>query len=139
MFRSYFADELSNNQIIRFIYQGRELEDSQTLRRYQIRDQTIIHCQITSQRRHSTPIRLPNPISSSHLDTSSFLDLSPITISFHFLIISTLFLVILWYFRLYYRVLFTPISTILLIIVTVLTFIFTCGSFLSTSRTDLIH
>lgn len=135
MFRSYFADELSNNQIIRFIYQGRELEDSQTLRRYHIRDQTIIHCQITSQRRHSTP----NPISSSHLDTSSFLDLSPITISFHFLIISTLFLAFLWYIRLYYRVLFTPISTILLIIITVLMLIFTCGSFLSTSRTDLIY
>ena len=131
--RLYFADELSNNQIIRLISQGQELEDDQTLRRYNIRDQTIIHCQITSQRRHSTPIRLNNRISSSS-NTSSFLDLSPINISFHFLLLSTLVLGSLWCLRLYYRVLFTPISTIILILVTVLFLIFTCGPFLSRRR-----
>lgn len=134
--RLYFADELSNNQIIRFIYQGRELEDSEILRRYNIRDQMIIHCQITSRRRHSTPIRLGNQISSSpsshpQSDTSSsFLDLSPIRLSFHFLVLSIVFLGSLWCLRIYYRVLFTPISTIILILITVLFLIFTCGPFL---------
>jgi hypothetical protein len=137
-FRLYFADELSSNKIVRFIYQGRELQDSETLRTYNIRDQTIIHCQI-SVRRHSTPNRIADEISGTHVnsngfDTSSFLDTSPVNISSHFILFLTLILGFIWYLRIKYRVLFTPISTIILILVTIIFVIFTCVPLLTTRR-----
>jgi energy-converting hydrogenase Eha subunit C len=120
--RLYFADELSNNKIIRFIYQGRELQDSETLHTCNIRDQTIIHCQITTQR-HSIPNQINN------IDTFSFLD-----ISFSFILFSTIILASIWYLRIKYRVLFTPISTIILILITILFLIITYGPLFSTRR-----
>jgi hypothetical protein len=121
-FRLYFADELSNNKIIRFIYQGRELQDSETLHTCNIRDQTIIHCQITTQR-HSIPNQINN------INTFSFLD-----ISFYFILFSTIILASIWYLRIKYRVLFTPISTIILILITILFLIITYGPLFSTRR-----
>ncbi|CAF1127897.1 unnamed protein product [Adineta steineri] len=132
--RLYFADELASNKIVRFIYQGRELQDPQTLRTYNIRDQTIIHCQI-STRRHSTPNRINDGITTTHgFDTSSFLDASPITISSHFILFIALILGSVWYLRIKFRVLFTPISTIILILITIIFLIFTCGPVLTTRR-----
>jgi len=136
--RLYFTDELANNKLVRFIYQGRELQDSETLRRYNIRDQTIIHCQI-STRRHSTPNRIDDGISSiqrnpNEFDTSSFIDTSPINISSHFILFLTFILGSVWYLRIKYRVLFTPISTIILILITIFFLIFTCGPLLSPRR-----
>lgn len=45
----HFGKELSNNKVVRFIYQGQFLKDSNTLESYNIRDQTTIHCHITSR------------------------------------------------------------------------------------------
>ncbi|CAF1631245.1 unnamed protein product [Adineta ricciae] len=133
--RLHFLDELANNKIVRFIYQGRELQDSETLRSYNIRDQTVIHCQI-SPRRHSTPNRINDgEISHSNaFDTSSFLDTSPISISTHLILFLTVILGSVWYLRIKYRVLFTPISTIILIFLTVIFLIFTCGPALTSRR-----
>lgn len=105
---------------------------------YNIRDQTVIHCQI-SARRHSTPNRINDGIGSGHIngngfDTSSFIDASPINISSHFILLLTLILGLIWYLRIKYRVLFTPISTIVLILITIIFLIFTCGPILTTRR-----
>jgi len=45
----HFGKELSTNKIVRFIYQGQFLKDTNTLESYNIRDQTTIHCHITSR------------------------------------------------------------------------------------------
>ncbi|UJR15090.1 hypothetical protein I4U23_002057 [Adineta vaga] len=136
--RLYFADELANNKLIRFIYQGRELQDSETLRKYNIRDQTVIHCQISPQRL-PTPNQINDGMSNAHLntngfDTSSFLDASPISISSHLILFLTVILGSIWYLRIKYRVLFTPISTIILILITIIFLIFTCGPVLTSRR-----
>ncbi|CAF1028994.1 unnamed protein product [Rotaria sordida] len=136
--RLYFADELTNNKIVRFIYQGRELQDNETLRTCNIRDQTIIHCQI-STRRLSTINRVNNDISTTHrnmntFDTLSFIDTSPIYISPYFIFFITLILGSVWYLRIKYRLLFTPISTIILLLITIILLIFTCGILLTTRR-----
>jgi hypothetical protein len=136
--RLYFPDELASHKIVRFIYQGRELQDPETLRTCNIRDQTIIHCQI-SPRRHSTPNRVSEGLPAAHInangfDTSSFLDASPINIPSHLILFLTIILGSVWYLRIKYRVLFTPISTILLILMTVIFVIFTCGPALTARR-----
>lgn len=48
--RTYFGKELSNNKIVRFIYQGQFLCDKKTIKSYNIKDQTTIHCHITSKK-----------------------------------------------------------------------------------------
>jgi len=138
LFRLHFADELSTNKMVRFIYQGRELQDPEILHTCNIRDQTTIHCQI-STRRHSTPNRIndgitPEYINANGFDTSSFIDASPINISSHFILFITIILGSIWYLRIKYRILFTPISTIILILITIIFLIFTCGSVLTTRR-----
>jgi hypothetical protein len=135
----YFADELTNNKMIRFIYQGRELQDRETLRTYNIRDQTIIHCQISTRRPETTNQRNNGISSSTHIhrngfDTSAFIDSSPVNISSHFALLLSLILGFIWYLRIKYRVLFSPISTMILILITILFLIFTCGSLLTTRR-----
>lgn len=47
--RTHFATELNSSKIVRFIYQGQFLCDKNTIRSYNIRDQTTIHCHITSK------------------------------------------------------------------------------------------
>ena len=141
MFRLYFADDLTNNKTVRFIYQGRELQDSETLRRYNIRDQTTIHCQISTQRL-SINNQGDNGISTAHvneneLDESSFLDISPISISPSFILVLTLILGSVWCLRIRYRILFTPISTLILILITMIFLIFTCGILLTTRQQTL--
>jgi hypothetical protein len=125
--------------MIRFIYQGRELQDQETLRTYNIRDQTIIHCQISARRHESTNHRNDGMSSGTHInrntfDTSAFIDSSPVNISSHFVLLLTLILGFIWYLRIKYRALFSPISTIILILITIIFLIFTCGSLLTTRR-----
>ncbi|CAF3450237.1 unnamed protein product, partial [Rotaria sp. Silwood2] len=134
----YFPDELANNKIVRFIYQGRELQDTETLRTCNIHDQTTIHCQISAQRLTTTN-QINDDISPTHLnsngfDTSSFIDTSPINISPYFILFITLILGSIWYLRIKYRLLFTPISTIVLLLITIILLIFTCGILLTTRR-----
>ncbi|CAF3740348.1 unnamed protein product [Rotaria sp. Silwood1] len=136
--RLYFADELANNKIIRFIYQGRELQDNETLYTCNIHDETIIHCQI-STRRHSTNNQINDDISTIHInsnnfDTLSFIDTSTINISPYFLFFITLILGSIWYLRIKYRLLFTPITTIILLLITIILLIFICGILLTTRR-----
>lgn len=126
--------------MIRFIYQGRELQDHETLRAYNIRDQTIIHCQI-SVRRHQTTTtpRSDGMPTGAHInpnafDTTAFFDASPVNISSHFVLLLSLILGFIWYLRIKYRALFSPISTIILILITIIFLIFTCGSLLTTRR-----
>jgi len=47
--RTHFNQELSSNKIVRFIYQGQFLCDKNTIKSYNIKDQTTIHCHITSK------------------------------------------------------------------------------------------
>ena len=126
--------------MIRFIYQGRELQDHETLRTYNIREQTIIHCQI-SVRRHpaTTTPRSDGMPPGAHnnpnaFDTNAFFDASPVNISSHFVLLLSLILGFIWYLRIRYRALFSPISTIILILITIIFLIFTCGSLLTTRR-----
>jgi hypothetical protein len=135
----HFADELANNKMIRFIYQGRELQDRETLRTYNIHDQTIIHCQISARRHESTNQRTDGMSSGTHVnrnrfDTSTLIDSSPVNISSHFILLLTLILGFIWYLRIKYRVLFSPISTVILILITIIFLIFTCGSLLTTHQ-----
>ncbi|CAF0774741.1 unnamed protein product [Adineta ricciae] len=134
----HFADELANNKMIRFIYQGRELQDREMLRTYNIRDQTIIHCQINNRRPDSSNQRSNGSSSGSHMnanrfDTSAFIDSPPVNISSYFVLIMSLILGFIWFLRIKYRMLFSPISTLVLILLTILFVIFTFGSFI-TSR-----
>ena len=139
--RLNFAEELADNKMIRFIYQGRELQDHETLRTYNIRDQTIIHCQI-SVRRHPTTTSstrsngMPSgaQFNANAFDTTAFFDASPVNISSHFVLLLSLILGFIWYLRIKYRALFSPISTIILILITIIFLIFTCGSLLTTRR-----
>jgi hypothetical protein len=135
----HFADELANNKMIRFIYQGRELQDRETLRTYNIHDQTIIHCQISARRHESTNQRNDGMPSGTHVnrnrfDTSTLIDSSPVNISSHFILLLTVILGFIWYLRIKYRVLFSPISTVILILITIIFLIFTCGSLLTTHQ-----
>jgi transmembrane and ubiquitin-like domain-containing protein len=139
MFRLYFASELANNQIVRFIYQGRELQDRETIRTCNIRDQTIIHCQISTRRHESLHARTDGLSSTTHMNSNTFdpstlLDASPVNISSQFVVLLSIGLGFIWYLRIKYRQLFSPISTIILILMTIIFLIFTCGSLVSRRR-----
>ncbi|CAF0947533.1 unnamed protein product [Didymodactylos carnosus] len=131
-FRLYFADELADNKSVRFIYQGRVLDDKYTLRSYNIKDQTTIHCQIsqvgrlspttsTQQQQNNSQQTYDHPyIDSALIDTSSFL-----------ILLLGLMLCVVWFLRVKCRQLFTPISTLMLIIITLMFLIFTFGTYVS--------
>ena len=140
LFRLNFADELASNKMVRFIYQGRELQDTETLRTCNIRDQTIIHCQISVRRHEPSSHRHDGTSTSPHLnpngfDASVFIDAAPINLSSHFVVLLSAVLGAVWYLRIKYRLLFSPISTIVLVLMTMIFLIFTCGSLLSRRRT----
>ena len=133
-FRLYFPDELSTNKIVRFIYQGRELQDDGTVGTYNLRDQTVIHCQITHR-------RVSSSTSSSRLDegpssASHFNEHGSAGMSSSVILLVSLVLGLVWSLRIKYRVLFTPLSTILLLLSTILFFIFTCAPLLVWRRSD---
>jgi len=60
--RTHFATELNSNKIVRFIYQGQFLSDKNTIKSYNIKDQTTIHCHITSKQ-PTAAASPPNPSS----------------------------------------------------------------------------
>jgi hypothetical protein len=60
--RTHFGQELATNKIVRFIYQGQFLCDKNTVKSYNIKDQTTIHCHITTK---------PNQQQSSSSSSSS--------------------------------------------------------------------
>jgi len=137
----HFAEDLANNKMVRFIYQGRELQDRETLRTYNIRDQTTIHCQITARRIEPSNQQNDHRTSShathrnhNTFDASALIDTSPVNISSQFVLLLSLILGFIWYLRIKYRVLFSPISTVILILITLLFLIFTCGSLLTARR-----
>jgi hypothetical protein len=72
-------------------------------------------------------------ISATHINPNEF-DTSPINISSHLILFFSLILGFIWYLRIKYRILFTPISTIILIFITIIFLIFTCGPLLATRR-----
>lgn len=121
--------------MVRFIYQGRELQDQETLRTCNIRDQTIIHCQISNRRIETARPRTDGHSSTAHHIHATSIDASPVNISSQFVLLLSLVLGFVWYLRIKYRLLFSPISTIALILITIIFLIFTCGSLLSTRRT----
>lgn len=125
--------------MIRFIYQGRELQDHETLRACNIRDQTVIHCQISARRLNTAGARnnssAPGPhVYTSQFDATTFIDAPPVNISTHFVLILTFILGFFWYLRIKYRMLFSPISTVILIVLTIIFGIFTGGSLLTTRQ-----
>lgn len=65
--RTHFEQELSSNKIVRFIYQGQFLCDKNTIKSYNIKDQTTIHCHITSKQQNfrSEPTTSDNASSTS--------------------------------------------------------------------------
>lgn len=135
----YFADELANDKIVRFIYQGRELHDRETVKTCNIREQTIIHCQISTRRNpvnsSSNENRAGNNSGATDFDTASLIDTPAINLSGHFVFILSCVLIFFWFLRIRFRLLFSPFSTIVLIVATLLFLIFTLGSFLSSRRT----
>ena len=135
----YFTHELSNDKIIRFIYQGRELKDSETLHQCNIHDQTVIHCQINT-RQISTVNQLNDQISSSsyinenHYDSLLFYDRSSMNISSYFILILTCTLGFTWYLRIKYCIGFSPVSTSILLLITIIFLIFLCDFLLLQRR-----
>ncbi|CAF0823303.1 unnamed protein product [Didymodactylos carnosus] len=128
--RMYFSDELANNKSVRFIYQGRVLDDKYTLQSYNIKDQTTIHCQI-SQIRQPPSIAQEQQNNSQTSFDHSFIDSSPIDTSSFFILLIGLLLGFVWFLRVRCRQLFTPISTLMLIIITLMYLIFTFGTYVS--------
>jgi hypothetical protein len=53
--KQYFGQELATNKIVRFIYQGQFLCDKNTVKSYNIKDQTTIHCHITTKLNQPQP------------------------------------------------------------------------------------
>lgn len=62
--KAHFEHELSINKIVRFIYQGQFLNDSNTIDYYNIKDQTTIHCIITT--RKCGDVNKPNETSEAN-------------------------------------------------------------------------
>lgn len=61
-FRTHFGQELSSNKIVRFIYQGQFLCDKNTVKSYNIKDQTTIHCHITTKPQAQQQQPQPQPV-----------------------------------------------------------------------------
>ena len=108
----YFSDELAQNKIIRLIHQGRELEDSQTFHSYRLSDRTILHCHISSPARRSFPTETQFNIDG--------LDVSPIRLSKRSALLLLGLLSVLWFIRIEYDRIFSPLSTLVLIFFTLI-------------------
>lgn len=121
-FRLYFSDELSQNKIIRLIYHGQELEDSQTLNSYRIVDKTIIHCHISSE---TTRRSLTSEPTQFNIDG---LDISPIRLSIRSILFLFCLLLFFWFIRIEYYRIFSPFSTLALIFFTLIAMIFICAA-----------
>uniref|UniRef100_A0A8W8NHP0 Ubiquitin-like domain-containing protein n=1 Tax=Magallana gigas TaxID=29159 RepID=A0A8W8NHP0_MAGGI len=60
--RDHFATELSQNKLVRFIFNGQDLRnDSNTLQNYNIGNNSVVHCLITQVNQQAPPPRQENP------------------------------------------------------------------------------
>ncbi|RNA22492.1 transmembrane and ubiquitin-like domain-containing 1 [Brachionus plicatilis] len=155
--KTHFSNELSNNKIVRFIYQGQFLEDKHTFKSYNIKDQTTIHCNIISkpndsnqtspiQSSEETENRAPNDNSdqsnqqSLESETSNQNNDYGQNVLFnielnHFLLpMLAIVLGTCWYIRLNFKHLFSPLSSLFLIIFTFLYAIFLINNLQSSSN-----
>lgn len=158
---------MSENKIVRFIYQGQFLSDKNTIKSYNIKDQTTIHCHITSKpssQQSNQNIQVTNnefealhhqedatEVSSSRIDSERN-DLSPateptqnyttiISIDLSNLLLP-LFAIVLgtcWYFRINFKHLFSPLSTLILVIFSFLYAVFLFNNIHSTSALAANH
>ncbi|PVD36131.1 hypothetical protein C0Q70_03104 [Pomacea canaliculata] len=99
--RTHFSSELEENKIVRFIFNGQDLRnDLSTLRAYNIRDNSVIHCLITQNQQSS------QPASSSRRSDE---DLEIGTMVFP---IFGCALMLIWYLRFFYKQYFSAVSTV---------------------------
>lgn len=100
--RDHFATELSQNKLVRFIFNGQDLRnDSNTLQNYNIGNNSVVHCLITQVNQQAPPPRQENQ--------DSF-DFGVVVLP-----IFGLLLCFVWYLRFEYRHFFTATSTFMLI------------------------
>jgi hypothetical protein len=148
--RNHFNQELSSNKVVRFIYQGQFLKDSNTIKSYNIRDKTTIHCHITTRQvsnpnnngnNSTTPtVNIENNniieqqqqqhdlrgASSNDQNSSNNNSQENRFINFEvatiLLPVSTILLATIWYFRINFKQFFSPLSNLFLFF---LTFVYT--------------
>lgn len=100
--RDHFAVELSQNKLVRFIFNGQDLRnDSNTLQNYNIGNNSVVHCLITQVNQQAPP---PRPENQGSFDFGVVV-----------LPIFGLLLCFVWYLRFEYRHFFTATSTFMLI------------------------
>ncbi len=139
-----------SNQIVRFIYQGQFLKDTNTIKFYNIKDQTTIHCHITSrqnQNNNSTPLATstttptientnnnqqePNTISrptvANNQENNNTTQVLNIEFGSVLLPIFTILLASIWYFRMNFKQFFNPLSNLFLFF---MTFVYTVFLFI---------
>ncbi|KAK3105798.1 hypothetical protein FSP39_005948 [Pinctada imbricata] len=101
--RANFAAELSENKLVRFIFNGQDLRnDANTLQAYNIVDNSVIHCLITQANRNAESPRMQH-------DDNVF-DIGMLMLPLFGLLIC-----LVWYLRFEYRQFFTATSTVSLI------------------------
>ena len=105
--RVNFAEELSDNKLIRLIYNGQELRNPRTLGSYNIEDNTVIHT-LVSEPNVTTP-----PPSRSATDVATF-NAGNLMVPLFVIILS-----LIWYLRIEYGQFFTLTSTISLICISI--------------------
>ena len=106
-YRANFAAELSENKLVRFIFNGQDLRnDAHTLQAYNIVDNSVIHCLITQANRNNA---------SPMVHHNDGFDIGMLMLPLFGLIIC-----IVWYLRFEYRQFFTATSTVSLVGVTFL-------------------
>ncbi|KAL3835843.1 hypothetical protein ACJMK2_021305 [Sinanodonta woodiana] len=115
--RTHFSVELSENKLIRFIFNGQELRiNSSTLEAYNIVDNSVIHCLISQD---------PSQTAAVHTsDDESGFDMGVVMFP-----LFGLLLAIIWYFRFTYRQFFNVTSTLSLAGITFLFLAALCASF----------
>lgn len=100
--RDHFASELSQNKLVRFIFNGQDLRnDSNTLQNYNIGNNSVVHCLITQVNQQAPT---PRPENRGSFDFGVVI-----------LPIFGLLLCFVWYLRFEYRHFFTATSTFMLI------------------------
>lgn len=100
--RTHFSEELGENKIIRFIFNGQDLRnDLRTLSAYNVGDNSVIHCLITQSRQQQETADAGAVLGDEDGELGVFI--YPIF---------GLVLGILWYFRFSYKQYFNAVSTV---------------------------
>ncbi|KAK3579707.1 hypothetical protein CHS0354_025742 [Potamilus streckersoni] len=115
--RTHFSVELSENKLIRFIFNGQELRiNSSTLQEYNVVDNSVIHCLISQN---------PSQTDATHTSDDDF----SFDMGVFMFPLFGLLLAIIWYFRFTYRQFFNVTSTLSLGGITFLFLAALCASF----------